>query len=105
MESASESDGSRWAKAILRSPTATFSLILIAIYTIIGAIVGNIFDPLSTGNVLLYLLVQCDAPTPIFPWTVLTAIFIHASILHISSNFIFLTFFRCILIDYVFYSV
>src|SRR5437660_9913691 len=52
----------------------------------IGAIVGNIFDPLSTGNILLYLLVQCDAPTPIFPWTVLTAIFLHASILHITSN-------------------
>src|SRR6266480_2547220 len=101
MESASESDGSRWAKAILRSPTAIFSLILIAIYTIIGAIVGNIFDPLSTGNILLYLLVQCDAPTPIFPWTVLTAIFLHASILHIASNVFFLLFFGFILEEQV----
>jgi len=101
MESASESDGSRWAKAILRSPTAIFSLILIAIYTIIGAIVGNIFDPLSTGNILLYLLVQCDAPTPIFPWTVLTAIFLHASILHITSNVFFLLFFGFILEEQV----
>src|SRR6266700_4097840 len=96
MESASESDGSRCAKAILRSPTAIFSLILIAIYTIIGAIVGNIFDPLSTGNILLYLLVQCDAPTPIFPWTVLTAI-----ILHIASNVFFLLFFGFILEEQV----
>jgi len=101
MESASESDGSRWAKAILRSPTAIFSLILIATYTIIGAIVGNIFDPLSTGNILLYLLVQCDAPTPIFPWTVLTAIFLHASILHIASNVFFLLFFGFILEEQV----
>src|SRR2546425_9031609 len=101
MESASESRRSGWAKAILRSPTAIFSLILIAIYTIIGAIVGNFFDPLSTGNIILYLLVQCDAPTPIFPWTVLTAIFLHASILHIASNFFFLLFFGFILEEQV----
>src|SRR2546426_10100502 len=101
MESASESRRSGWAKAILRSPTAIFSLILIAIYTIIGAIVGNFFDPLSTGNIILYLLVQCDAPTPIFPWTVLTAIFLHASILHIASNVFFLIFFGFILEEQV----
>jgi len=100
-ESASESRRSGWAKAILRSPTAIFSLILIAIYTIIGAIVGNFFDPLSTGNIILYLLVQCDAPTPIFPWTVLTAIFLHASILHIVSNVFFLLFFGFILEEQV----
>src|SRR5437879_13909022 len=97
MESASESDGSRWAKAILRSPTAIFSLILIAIYTIIGAMVGNFFDPLSTGNIILYLLVQCDAPTPIFPCTFLTAILLHASILHIATHCLFLLFFVFIL--------
>src|SRR5207244_10163378 len=101
MESASESRRSGWAKAILRSPTAIFSLILIAIYTIIGAMVGNFFDPLSTGNIILYLLVQCDAPTPIFPWTVLTAIFLHASILHIASNVLFLLFFGFILEEQV----
>jgi membrane associated rhomboid family serine protease len=101
MESASESGGSRWAKAILRSPTLIFSLILIAVYVIIGAIVGNFFDPLSTGNILLYLLVQCDAPTPKFPWTVLTAIFLHASILHIASNVFFLLFFGFILEEQV----
>src|SRR5256712_10547721 len=101
MESASESRRSGWAKAILRSPTAIFSLILIAIYTIIGAMVENFFDPLSTGNIILYLLVQCDAPTPIFPWTVLTAIFLHASILHIASNVFFLLFFGFILEEQV----
>src|SRR5882762_10162140 len=93
MESASESGRSRGAKAILRSPTVIFSLILVAVYVILGAIVGNVFEPLLSGNIILDLLVQCDAPTPIFPWTVLTAIFLHASILHIASNVFFLLFF------------
>src|SRR2546428_3819556 len=101
MESASESRRSGWAKAILRSPTAVFSLVLVAVYIIIGAIAGNLFDPLSTGNIILYLLVQCDAPTPIFPWTVLSAIFLHASILHIASNVFFLLFFGFILEEQV----
>src|SRR5437660_3189358 len=101
MESASESDGSRGAKAILRSPTVIFSLVLVAVYIIIGAIVGNFFEPLISGNIILDLLVQCDAPTPIFPWTVLTAIFLHASILHIASNVFFLLFFCFILEEQV----
>ncbi len=101
MESASESDGSRGAKAILRSPTVIFSLVLVAVYIIIGAIVGNFFEPLLSGNIILDLLVQCDAPTPIFPWTVLTAIFLHASILHIASNVFFLLFFGFILEEQV----
>ena len=101
MESASESDGSRGAKAILRSPTVIFSLVLVAVYIIIGAIVGNFFEPLISGNIILDLLVQCDAPTPIFPWTVLTAIFLHASILHIASNVFFLLFFGFILEEQV----
>jgi len=101
MESASESDGSRGVKAILRSPTVIFSLVLVAVYIIIGAIVGNFFEPLISGNIILDLLVQCDAPTPIFPWTVLTAIFLHASILHIASNVFFLLFFGFILEEQV----
>src|SRR5438094_5489397 len=101
MESASESDGSRGVKAILRSPTVIFSLVLVAVYMIIGAIVGNFFEPLISGNIILDLLVQCDAPTPIFPWTVLTAIFLHASILHIASNVFFLLFFGFILEEQV----
>src|SRR5213594_2018293 len=101
MESASESGRSRGATAILRSPTVIFSLVLVAVYVNIGAIAGNLFDPLSTGNVILYLLVQCDAPTPIFPWTVITAILLHASILHIASNVFFLLFFGFILEEQV----
>ena len=101
MESASEFGRSRGAKAILRSPTVIFSLILVAVYVILGAIVGNVFEPLLSGNIILDLLVQCDAPTPIFPWTVLTAIFLHASILHIASNVFFLLFFGFILEEQV----
>src|SRR5438445_2775697 len=101
MESASESTGSRGAKAVLRSPTAIFSLILIAVYIIIGAIVGDFFEPIQLQNSVVDFLVQCDAPTPIFPWTVLTAIFLHASILHIASNVFFLIFFVFILEEQV----
>src|SRR5207245_8834695 len=97
MESASESDGSRGAKAILRSPTVIFSLVLVAVYIIIGAIVGNFFEPIQLQNIFVDLVVQCDVPTPIFPWTILTAIFLHASILHIVSNVFFLLFFGFIL--------
>src|SRR5206468_3417797 len=50
MESASESDGSRGAKAILRSPTVIFSSVLVAVYIIIGAIVGNFFEPIQLQN-------------------------------------------------------
>jgi membrane associated rhomboid family serine protease len=101
MESASESNGSGRVKAILQSPTVIFSLILIAVYVIIGAIVGNFFEPLATGNIILAYTAQCDAPTPIYPWTVLTAIFLHASILHIASNVFFLLFFGFILEEQV----
>jgi membrane associated rhomboid family serine protease len=100
MESASESTGSRWAKA-LQSPTVIVTLILIAVYVIIGAMVGDFFEPIQLQNPLVDLLVQCDAPTPIFPWTVLTAIFLHASILHIASNLFFLLFFGFILEEQV----
>jgi membrane associated rhomboid family serine protease len=101
MESAAESSRSRGIQRILQSPTVIFSIILIAIYVVIGAIVGNLFDPLASGSIVLDLLVQCDAPTPIFPWTVLTAIFLHASILHIASNVFFLLFFGFILEEQV----
>jgi len=101
MESASESTGSRGAKAVLRSPTVIFSLILVAVYIIIGAIVGDFFEPIQLQNIVVDFLVQCDAPTPIFPWTVLTAIFLHASILHIASNVFFLLFFGFILEEQV----
>jgi membrane associated rhomboid family serine protease len=101
MESASESNGSRRIRAILRSPTVIFSLVLVAVYIIIGAVVGNFFDPIQLQNIFVDLVVQCDVPTPIFPWTVLTAIFLHASILHIASNVFFLLFFGFILEEQV----
>src|SRR5437879_11570738 len=101
MESAPESDRSRGAKAILQSPTVIFSLVLVAVYMISGAIVGNFFEPIQLQNIFVDLVVQCDVPTPIFPWTVLTAIFRHASILHIASNVFFLVFFGFILEEQV----
>ncbi len=101
MESSSESTRPTGIKRILQSPTIIFSITLVVVYVVIGAIVGNLFDPLTSGNIILDLLVQCDAPTPIFPWTVLTAIFLHASILHIASNVFFLLFFGFILEEQV----
>ena len=101
MESSSESTAPTAIERLLRSPTIIFSIILVAVYLVIGAIVGNILDPLASGNIILDLLVQCDAPTPIFPWTVLTAIFLHASIIHIASNVFFLIFFGFILEEQV----
>ena len=101
MESSSESTGSRGIGRILQSPTVIFSIILVVVYIGIGAIVGNLFDPLASRSIVLDLLVQCDAPTPIFPWTLLTAIFLHASILHIASNVFFLLFFGFILEEQV----
>src|SRR5260370_7281245 len=97
MESASESNGSRRIRAILRSPTVVFSLVLVAVYVILGAIVGNFFEPLLSGNIILDLLLQCDAPTPIFPWTVLTAVFLHPTTLHIAPTAFFLLFLAFIL--------
>jgi len=101
MESASKSNGSRRIRAVLRSPTVIFSLVLVAVYIIIGAVVGNFFDPIQLQNIFVDLVVQCDVPTPIFPWTVLTAIYLHASILHIASNVFFLVFFGFILEEQV----
>jgi membrane associated rhomboid family serine protease len=101
MESASESSGSRGIKGILQSPTIIFSLILVAVYLIVGAVVGNFFEPIQLQNVFVDLVVQCDIPTPIFPWTLLTAIFLHENILHIAGNVFFLLFFGFILQEQV----
>jgi membrane associated rhomboid family serine protease len=101
MESASESNGSRGIQRILQSPTIIFSIILIVVYVVIGAIVGNFFEPIQLQNIFVDLVVQCDVPTPIFPWTLLTAIFLHVSILHIAGNVFFLLFFGFILEEQV----
>ena len=101
MESASESTGTRGVGAYLKSPTIIITLTLIAVYLIVGASVGDYADPITTGdlkgNPLVILLEQCDGPTPLFPWTVLTTIFLHANPLHIASNLLFLLLFGFVL--------
>src|SRR5437773_5441988 len=94
---------SAWSRGIqiLQSPTLIITIILIAVYIVVGAIVGNFSDPLQPvspgGGWILDLLVQCDSPLPILPWTGLTTIFLHVNILHIASNLLFLLFFGFIL--------
>ena len=104
MESASQSTWSRVAE-LLRSPTIAISLLLVAVYLIVGAVVGNYANPLipvSPGSGwILDLLVQCDNPTPILPWTLFTAIFLHVGILHLVSNLFFLILFGFILEEQV----
>jgi len=101
MESASQSDGFRGVATYLRSPTIIITIILIAVYVIVATAVGDFANPIgtgeNTGNLLVLLLMQCDAPTPIFPWTILTTIFLHAGILHIAGNLLFLLLFGFIL--------
>ena len=89
----------------LRSPTIIITLILIAIYLIISTLVGDYAEPIataeSTGSVPVLLLMQCDDPLPIFPWTVLTTIFLHVNVIHIASNLLFLVLFGFILEEQV----
>jgi membrane associated rhomboid family serine protease len=105
MQPASGSTGSRRIAAYLHSPTIIITLILIAVYVVVGGVVGDYANPIDTGlregNLLVILLTQCDGPTPVFPWTIITAIFLHASILHIASNGFFLLFFGFILEEQV----
>jgi membrane associated rhomboid family serine protease len=95
MESASGTTRPRWVE-LLQSPTLVISLILIIVYVVIGVAAGNLLDPIQPVPIV-YLLMQCDAPTPIFPWTILTAIFLHANPIHIASNLVFLLLFGFIL--------
>jgi membrane associated rhomboid family serine protease len=86
----------------LTSPTLIFSLILILVYVAVGFLVGDFVSPLSTQNSqVLLVLAQCDGPLPIYPWTLLTSIFLHASIIHIGSNILFLLLFGFILEEQV----
>ena len=89
----------------LRSPTIIITLILIAVYILIGTLVGDYAEPIataeSTGSVPVLLLMQCDGPLPIFPWTVLTTIFLHVNVIHIASNLLFLVLFGFILEEQV----
>ncbi len=100
MESGLESSELRGARAALESPTLIFSVILIVVYLIVGAIVGNILEPIRQDSII-YLLMQCNAPAPIFPWTLLTTIFLHANLVHIASNILFLLIFGFVLEEQV----
>src|SRR6266568_9129710 len=101
MESASQSEGFGGVATYLRSPTIIITIILISVYVIVATAVGDFANPIGTGesngNLLVLLLMQCDDPTPIFPWTLLTTIFLHAGILHIAGNLLFLLLFGFIL--------
>ncbi len=99
MEPVSGSTEHRWVE-LLRSPTLIISVILVVVYVTVGIAAGSLLDPIQPVP-LVYLLMQCDNPTPIFPWTILTTIFLHANILHIASNLIFLLFFGFILEEQV----
>ncbi|HEX9430800.1 MAG TPA: rhomboid family intramembrane serine protease [Candidatus Bathyarchaeia archaeon] len=85
----------------LTSPTLVLSLILIFVYVAIGFLVGDFVSPLSTDSPVLLFLAQCDGPLPIYPWTLVTSIFLHASIIHIASNILFLLLFGFILEEQV----
>ncbi|HKI75617.1 MAG TPA: rhomboid family intramembrane serine protease [Candidatus Bathyarchaeia archaeon] len=99
MEPASRSPEPRWVQ-LLSSPTLIISAILVVVYIIVGIAAGSLLDPIQPVP-LVYLLMQCDNPTPIFPWTIITAIFLHANILHIASNLVFLLFFGFVLEEQV----
>ena len=75
----------------LTSPTLVFCAILIAVYVAIGILGGDL--PL--------VLAQCDGPLPIYPWTLVTSIFLHASIIYIAGNLLFLFIFGFILEEQV----
>lgn len=105
MRRASPSEGSSGVGAYLRSPTIIITLTLIAVYIVVATAVGDFAYPILTGersgNLLVLVLMQCDVPTPIFPWTILTTIFLHFDILHIIGNLFFLVIFGFILEEQV----
>jgi membrane associated rhomboid family serine protease len=95
----SEAPSESWEKPsnpYLTSPTLVFSLILIAVYLAVGFLGGDLVNPL-----LPLALAQCDGPLPIYPWTMVTSIFLHAGIIHIASNVLFLLIFGFILEEQV----
>lgn len=101
MEPVSEEKFSQGPLHYLLSPTIIITLTLIGVYVLVSLSVGDFADPIYTGgvngNLLVLALTQCDNPAPIFPWTVLTTIFLHANPTHLISNLIFLVFFGFIL--------
>lgn len=101
MDASPRSGGIRSVIHYLQSPTIIITLTVIIVYLVVGAAVGDYLNPVQSGetngNLLLLLLMQCDGPTPVFPWTILTTIFLHADILHIAGNLVFLLLFGFIL--------
>ena len=96
-----QASGEKKSNPYLTFPTFVFSLILICVYVVIGFLVGDFVSPLSTNSSVLLFLAQCDGPLPIYPWTLVTSIFLHASIIHIASNILFLLLFGFILEEQV----
>jgi len=92
----SQVSGEKPSNPYLTSPTLTFSVILIAVYLAIGFLGGDLLNP-----PVLLALAQCDGPLPIYPWTLVTSIFLHAGIIHIASNVLFLLIFGFILEEQV----
>jgi membrane associated rhomboid family serine protease len=86
----------RSAIPYLSSPTLLFSAILIATYLIIGILGGDLVNP-----PLPLALAQCDGPLPLYPWTLITSIFLHAGLIHVASNVLFLLIFGFILEEQV----
>jgi len=91
-----QESGERSSNPYLTSPTLVFSLILIAVYVAIGVLGRDLVKPL-----LPLALMQCDDPLPIYPWTLVTSIFLHAGIIHIAGNVLFLLIFGFILEEQV----
>ena len=91
-----QESGEKSSNPYLTSPTLVFSLVLIAVYVAIGVLGGDLVNPL-----LPLALAQCDGPLPIYPWTLVTSIFLHAGIIHIASNVLFLLIFGFILEEQV----
>ena len=80
----------------LSAPTLFFSLVLISVYVVIGLLGGDLANPPWP-----LVLVQCDVPQPIYPWTLVTSIFLHANVIHIAGNVLFLLLFGFILEEQV----
>jgi len=91
----------------LSSPTLLMSLALVIVYGLQGLVTGSITNPLGSVPLFDYL-VQCDVtnslsqpPLPVYPWTLLTSIFLHASLLHVGGNVLFLLIFGLVLEEQV----
>ena len=99
MEPVSESTGFK-VPEVLYSPTLIFAIILVIVYIILGITAGSLIDPIQSVPII-FLLMQCDTPVPVFPWTLITTIFLHANIIHLLGNVFFLILFGFILEEQV----